>query len=181
MPRIAPISLEKSDTTTVATLQAVQAKLGVLPNMFTTFAHAPAALNGYLQLAETLGSGRLNAQQRELVAIAVAQENRCEYCLSAHAALGKGAGLQPGAIQLARQGQAEKDIDAALLELALTIVRTQGDVSDDQLAVARNAGLDEGQIVEVVAHVALNILTNYLNRVAGTEVDFPRMELSAAA
>ncbi|WP_428605026.1 carboxymuconolactone decarboxylase family protein [Sedimenticola sp.] len=181
MPRIAPIQLDKTDSTTAATLQAVRAKLGVLPNMFTTIAHAPAALNGYLQLAEALGAGRLDARQRELVAIAVAQENSCEYCLSAHAALGKGAGLQPHEIQQARQGQAEKGADAALLELALTVVRHQGGISDDHLAAARNAGLDEGQIVEVVAHVALNVLTNYLNRVAGTVVDFPRVELSAAA
>jgi uncharacterized peroxidase-related enzyme len=181
MPRIAPIELKNTDATTAATLQAVRSKLGALPNIFTTFAHAPAALNGYLQFSETLGTGRLNARQRERVAIAIAQENGCEYCLSAHAALGKGAGLQPRDIQRARQGEAETALDAALLELALTVVRSRGDISDGDLAAAREAGLDDGQIVEVVAHVALNVLTNYLNRVAGTEVDFPRVTLSVAA
>ncbi|MCW8903618.1 MAG: peroxidase-related enzyme [Sedimenticola sp.] len=181
MSRIAPIQLENTTATTAATLQAVQSKLGVLPNMFTTFAHAPAALNGYLQLSEALASGRLNAQQREMVAIAVAQENSCEYCLSAHAALGKGAGLKDQAILQAQKGRADNPLDAAILTLALEITRNRGGISDGQLAVARKAGLDDGQIVEVVSHVALNVLTNYLNRLAGTEVDFPRITLSAAA
>ncbi|HCB39492.1 MAG TPA: alkylhydroperoxidase, partial [Gammaproteobacteria bacterium] len=83
MTRIQPVLLDNADAKTAATLKAVQAKLGVLPNMFTTLAHAPAVLTGYLQLSESLSQGCLNARQREMIAIAVAQENHCEYCLSA--------------------------------------------------------------------------------------------------
>lgn len=181
MARITPKSLEHTDATTAATLRAVESKLGALPNMFTTFAHAPAALKGYLQLSEALAGGRLGARQRELVAIAVAQENGCEYCLSAHAALGKGAGLDEPAIRQARQGEAGDPLDAAILKLVLTITRSRGGIGDGDLAAARAAGLDDGLVVEVISQVALNVMTNYLNRVAGTEVDFPRVTLSAAA
>lgn len=181
MPRIKPVETQQADAKTAATLKAVQSKLGFLPNMFATMAQAPALLTGYLQLSDALSHGRLNARQREMVAIAVAQENECEYCLSAHAALGKGAGLNDRDIENARSGSALNDTDAAITLLALRIVKSRGVPSDGDLSAARAAGLDDGQIMEIVGHVALNILTNYVNRVAGTDIDFPLLKLGSAA
>lgn len=181
MPRIQPVTIDQTDARTAAALKAVQSKLGVLPNMFTTMAQAPAVLTGYLQLSEALSQGRLNARQREMIAIAVAQENQCEYCLSAHAALGKGAGLNTGDIERARGGLANDPTDAAMVRFALRVAKSRAAISDDDLALAREAGLNDGQIMEIVGQVALNILTNYVNRVAGTEVDFPLLQLHSAA
>lgn len=181
MLRIAPIKLDQTDAATAATLKAAQAKLGILPNMFTTMAHAPATLNGYLQFADTLSTGRLTAQQREMIALAVAQENSCEYCLSAHAALGKGAGLDNEALSQAQMGEARVAHDQALLRLAKAITQSRGDVSDTAFDQARAAGIDNGLMMEVVANVALNVLTNYTNRLAGTAIDFPRVALADAA
>lgn len=181
MPRIKPVELHQVEPEVAATLKAVKSKLGMLPNMFATMAQAPVVLTGYLQLSEALSKGRLNARQRELIAIAVAQENQCEYCLSAHAAIGKGAGLNDSDIESARQGEATNETNTAILQLALRIVRTRANLQDEDLDVARKAGLDDAQINEVVANVALNVLTNYINRVAGTEVDFPLLALDNAA
>lgn len=181
MPRIKPVELDQVEPEVAATLKAVKAKLGMLPNMFATMAQAPVVLTGYLQLSEALSKGRLNARQRELIAIAVAQENQCEYCLSAHAAIGKGAGLNDSDIESARHGEAANDTNFAILRLALRIVRTRANLQDQDLEAARKAGLDDAQINEVVANVALNVLTNYINRVAGTEVDFPLLALDNAA
>ena len=181
MPRIQPVVTDNTDAKTAATLKAVQAKLGVLPNMFTTLAHAPAVLTGYLQLSESLSQGCLNARQREMIAIAVAQENHCEYCLSAHAALGKGAGLSDEDVARARDGIAIEAADAAIVRLALRITAARGGIADEDLSAARAQGLDDGLILEVVGQVALNTLTNYVNRVAGTEVDFPLLKLDAVA
>lgn len=182
MPRIQPINLDQADAKTAATLKGVKAKLGILPNLFTTLAQAPAALNGYLHLSESLIQGRLSPRQREMIAIALAQENACGYCLSAHAAIGQGVGLNNEDIKLARQGGARDRIDDAVTDLALTIVQSRADISDSALAAARHAGLDDGLIIEIIAHVALNVLTNYVNRVADTEVDFPNVDdLSSAA
>lgn len=181
MPRINPVQLETTDANTSATLKAVKAKLGLLPNLFTTFAHAPAALTGYLQLSQALSSGRLSAQQREMIAIAIAQENACEYCLSAHAALGKGAGLDENDITQARNGKAVNVKNALITAFALKVAQSRGDVSDADFDAVRNAGLDDGLIIEIIANVALNVLTNYVNRVAGTEIDFPLVSLSTAA
>jgi uncharacterized peroxidase-related enzyme len=181
MPRIHPIHPEQADDKTAATLSAVRARLGMLPNLFATLARAPAAFNGYLQLSEALGRGRLTSRQREMIAIAVAQENACEYCLSAHTALGHGVGLSDEDIDRARHGGASDPKDDAATELALRIVQSRADLSDSALALARRSGLDDELIIEIVAHVALNVLTNYVNRVAGTEVDFPVVNLSPAA
>jgi uncharacterized peroxidase-related enzyme len=181
MLRITPVDPNHTDTKTAATLKAVKAKLGMLPNLFTTLARAPAALNGYVQLSEALGRGRLTPRQREMIAIAVAQENACAYCLSAHSAIGQGVGLSDEDIERARHGEARDAKDEAVIELALRIVQSRADIGDSALAAARQAGLDDGLIVEIIAHIALNVLTNYVNRVAGTEVDFPVIELSPAA
>ena len=181
MTRITPIAAGGTDPKTAATLAAVQRKLGRLPNLVTTLARAPAALGGYLQLSQALAAGKLTARQRELLAVAVAEANACEYCLSAHAAIGRGVGLTEQDIERARHGEAGDRIDAAMLAFALDVVRSRGGVSDEELAAARAGGLDDPRILEVVAHVALNLLTNYVNRVAGTEVDFPLRSLRDAA
>lgn len=181
MPRIKPVDPRQVDDKTANTLSAVNKKLGMLPNMFPTFAHSPKALQGYLGLAETLSGGRLTAAQQERVAIAVAQENACEYCLSAHAALGRGAGLSDDDIADARRGTASDSMDALITTFALQIVRSRGGLSDQDIDAAREAGLDDGLIIEIAANVALNTLTNYVNKLAGTAVDFPLLSLQSAA
>ena len=181
MPRINPVGPESTDAATATTLQAVRKKLGVLPNIFTTFANSPAALKGYVQLGECLAGGQLTARQRELIALAIAQENACQYCLSAHAAIGRGAGLGDSDIERARRGAAQDPVDDLITVFALKVARSRAEISDQDLAAARNGGLDDGLIVEIIAHVALNVLTNYLNKVAGTDIDFPVVDLQTAA
>jgi uncharacterized peroxidase-related enzyme len=158
-------------------LANVQAALGVTPNMMKTLAHSPAALEGYLSLNGALGKGVLSARIREQIALAVGQENGCEYCVSAHAFLGKNAGLKPEQILSARKGASDDAKTRAELELAHNILAARGNVTDAQLAAARQAGVTDAEITEIVAHVALNVLTNYFNVLAGTEVDFPQVSM----
>lgn len=181
MPRIAPLHLNDVDQSTADVLSAVRKKLGVLPNIFTTFAHAPAALRGYLALNESLAGGVLSGREREAVAIAVAQENGCEYCLSAHAAIGKSQGLSESDIARARTGGAKDPAENLITTFALKLVQSKGELDAEEFAVAKAAGLNDAQIVEIIAHVALNVMTNYLNKVAGTVVDFPLLMLESAA
>ncbi|AOW15272.1 alkylhydroperoxidase [Hydrogenophaga crassostreae] len=173
MSRIAPVALAQADPTTQATLNGVKAKLGMVPNLFATFARSPAALNGYLAFSDALSKGRLSAAQRELIALAVGQTNACQYCLSAHTLIGKGAGLSDAAMRDARSGTADNAHDKALVELAVKIVRQRGVLADSDLADAAANGVDHGLVIEVTANVALNVLTNYTNHIAGTDVDFP--------
>lgn len=157
-------------------LDGVQAAMGVIPNLMKTLAHSPAALEGYLNLNKALAHGVLSPKLREQLAIAVAQDNSCDYCLSAHTFLGKRAGLGPDELAAARQGASDDQKAAAGLKFAKTIVQQRGQVSDEELAAVRQAGYTDVEITEIVGHVALNVLTNYFNVVAQTDVDFPRLK-----
>lgn len=180
MTRISPIDQSTAEAAVQATLAAVKSKIGMVPNLFATFARAPAVLNGYLALSDNLAKGVLTGKQREIVALALAQANSCHYCLSAHTLMGKGAGLSSEAIRAARQGKAEEVTDNALAMLARRLVETRGQLDDADLADARGAGLDDQRIVEVVGNVAINVLTNFMNNVAHTQIDFPKVDVTLA-
>lgn len=181
MSRINPVDPETIEPETARSLAAVRKKLGVLPNLFTTIAHSPVALDSYLKLMETLSLGRLSSKQRELIAIAVAQHNSCGYCLSAHAALGAGVGLSKMDIEHARSGSARHPVDNVIIDFALKVLDARGAVSNEDLASIRKSGADDGIVVEILANVVLNILTNYLNRLAETAIDFPIISLDSVA
>jgi uncharacterized peroxidase-related enzyme len=154
-------------------LDAVQSKLGRTPNLMRTLANAPAALDAYLSFSGALANGALDAKVREQIALAVAEANVCDYCLAAHTAIGGMVGLTADQIQQARDARSDQPKAAALLKLARSVVVNRGTVTDHELAAARAHGVTDGEVVEVVANVALNILTNYVNHVARTVVDFP--------
>ena len=157
-------------------LDAVQSKLGIVPNLTRILANAPAALEGYLNFSGALAGGVLSAKVREQISLAVAQGNNCDYCLSAHTFIGGKVGLNEKQVADARQAISACDKDDAILKLALSIVVQRGEVSDAALQNARSAGLTDAEIVETTANVALNIFTNYLNHVAQTVVDFPEVK-----
>lgn len=172
--------MQQADSKTATTLKAIEIKAGMLPNLFTTLAHSSVALSGYIQLTETLAKGSLSTRQREMIAIALAQENACEYCLSAHVAIGTQAGLSNEEIESARNGTASTVLDNEITRFATELVKTRADISDEMLDSARKAGLSDELIIEIIANISLNVLTNYVNRIAGTSVDFPHVSLSKA-
>ncbi len=176
MARIAPVDPSTTSGKTKELLAAVQAKLGVTPNLMKTLAKSPAALEAYLNFSGALAHGVLEPKVREAIALAVAQANGCEYCLSAHTLLGKKAGLSEGEISASRQGSGAGKL-AAAVKLAIAINASRGNISDSQYAEAQNAGLNEAEIAEVIAHVGLNGFTNAFNNAVHTEVDFPKVSL----
>ncbi len=155
---------------------AVQGKLGFVPNLVRVLGNSPAALEGYLGLSGALAGGVLAAKLREQIALAVGEINGCGYCLSAHTLLGGKAGLDQDDILAARRSTATSDKSDAALKLARAVTLQRGHIADTDLHAARSAGLNDAEIVEVVQHVALNILTNYTNNVARTVIDFPEVE-----
>ncbi|MFM9956792.1 MAG: carboxymuconolactone decarboxylase family protein [Phycisphaerales bacterium] len=154
-------------------LKAVKAKLGLVPNMTRAMANAPAALDGYLAFSGALSHGVLTAKQREQIALLTAEHNTCHYCLSAHTAIGKMVGLDAAEADAARDARSSDPKATALLKFAKAVLATQGAVQPDQFAAARSAGVTDAEIAEIVANVALNVYTNFFNKAAGTEVDFP--------
>lgn len=154
-------------------LAGVQQMLGATPNLFRVAAQSPAALDALVGLFGAVGKGRLNARARAAVALAVSETNGCDYCLSAHAALGKAAGLTPEAIAQARDAGSDDAKLGAVLRLTRALVERRGHVAPPEVDQARAAGLTDAEMLEVVANVALTTFTNYLNELAGTEIDFP--------
>lgn len=155
-------------------LAAVKAKMGKAPNMTRAMATAPAVLDAYLKFSGALAEGQLPATVREQIALVVGEQNGCDYCLAAHSLLGKLAGLQPGEILDSRRGVSEDDRVQALLAFARRLVETRGRVEDHDFEQVRAAGYTDGEIAEVIGHVALNVFTNYFNIASETPVDFPR-------
>jgi len=167
-------TIEAAPVNSRSLLEAVKKQLGLVPNIFRMVASSPAALEGYVSLLGALGKGELPAATHERIALAVAELNGCDYCLSAHTYLGKNvAKLTDGEMTANRSG-ASNDVKAdAAVRFASKVLRQRGHVSDDELRAVRAAGYTDAQIVEIVQHVALNTWTNYVNNVAKTEIDFP--------
>lgn len=176
MARLTALNPEEVTGKTKDLFNAVQAKLGVVPNMMRTMGNSPAVLEGYLNLSGALSHGKLSAKTGELIALAVSESNSCDYCLAAHTFIGeKLVKADPAVLHAARTGNSTDAKTEAILQLAKTLIRKGGLVNDEDVNKAKNAGVSDAEIAETIGHVALNVLTNYFNNVANTEIDFPEV------
>jgi uncharacterized peroxidase-related enzyme len=176
-----PATVTDAPAASQGLLNAVNQQLGVVPNMFRMVGNSPAALEGYLGMMGALAKGHLSAQTRERIALAVAEVNGCDYCLSAHAYLAKNlAKLDEAEIAANRQGHSSDAKAAAAVQFAKKVAEAHGRVSDADLGAVKAAGYSEADVIEIVQNVALNVWTNYVNIVADTEIDFPVVRANAA-
>lgn len=181
MARIEPLTVETASAEGVQILSAIKDKIGMIPNLYATMAHSPAALSASLAFGDAMGSSALSAQVKEQLALAIAGANSCDYCASAHTAIGKMTGVDAEELTKNLAGNASDPKTQALLTFATQVVRSRGDVSDADISEARAAGVTDAEIVEVVATVAINTFTNYFNHIAQTSIDFPIVETSCSA
>lgn len=173
MARIQPVKRETADAATVELLDGVTKKMGKVPNLIGTMANSRPVAKAYLGFSTALAGGKLSARLREQISLVVGEANHCDYCVAAHTALGKGAGLSEAETIDARRGEAASAKEQAALEFARKVVQERGLVSDEDVQAVRAAGFDDEEIAELIGNVALNLFTNYFNHVAGTDVDFP--------
>jgi uncharacterized peroxidase-related enzyme len=145
-------------------------------NFLTLLSCSPAARDAYLACHTGLDRGQLTPRQRELLALTVAEINGAKYCLSAHFAAGKQAGLTEEDMKYARKAAARDPQTDALLRFVQEVTLQRGDVSDSDFSSLKKAGFGDGQIAEIIANIALNIFTNYFNNLVRTEVDFPLLQ-----
>jgi uncharacterized peroxidase-related enzyme len=177
-----PATIEAAPAAAQPLLQAVKKQLGVAPNLFRLVANSPAALEGYVSLSGALGKGDLPAATRERIALAVAEINGCDYCLSAHTYLGRHvAKLDDAEITANRHGASNDPKAHAAVKFAVRVTEARGRITSEDFAAVKAAGYTDAQIIEIVQHVALNTWTNYINTVAETEIDFPVVTASKAA
>lgn len=177
MSRIAVVTPATATAEQQALLDAIQAKLGMVPNFLKVFANSPAALRAFLGLHSIAGEGSLDAPTRERIALALAQQNTCEYCLAAHTAIGRKAGLTGQEIQANRAGGSEDARAAVAVQFARALVEHKGDVTTAEIQSMRDVGYTDAAIVEVITHVGMNLLTNILGKASRVEIDFPRVSL----
>lgn len=177
-----PATVEATPAASQPLLEGVKKQLGQVPNLFRLLATSPAALQGYLGLNGALAKGTIKPQTRERIALAIAELNGCDYCLSAHTYIARNLAKLSDAEITANRSGASNDPEAdAVLRFATAVARSRGHVSDADLAAFKGAGHTDAQVLEVVALVALSTLTNYVNEVAQTEIDFPAVTKREAA
>jgi uncharacterized peroxidase-related enzyme len=176
MSRITPVDYDTATGEQKALLDAVRSTLGATPNMTTTMARS-AVLEAWLNLNGALRTGSIGTADAERIALGVAEANECSYCLSAHTYLGANvARLDDVELRRARHFESADPKSAAILAFAQAVVSTRGGVSDRDIEAAREAGLTDAELSDIVGHVAVNVLTNYFNKAFDVEVDFAVVE-----
>jgi uncharacterized peroxidase-related enzyme len=162
-------------------LDGMQAKLKRVPNLMKVMANSPAVLESYLASSDALAGGVLDAKLRELISVEVAELNSCQYCLSAHTAIGKSVGLHQSEIEAGRDGKSDSPKTAAALQFVRELVNKKGRLANAEIEAVRKAGYNDAEIAELIANTTLNIFTNYFNNTTEVDIDFPKVALRSAA
>ena len=181
MNRIPLIDRAHTSPDRKALLDQIHGAFGTTPNMFRAVANSPAALQSMWAAFGALGSGTLSAKLGEQIAVAVANRNACEYCLAAHTALGRKAGATADEMAAAQVGSASDAATQAALNFALKVVEQRAQITADDVQALRTAGFSDEAVMEILAHVALNLFTNYVNVAFDVPLDFPAVKLRPAA
>ncbi len=181
MNRVPLIDRNATSVDRKQTLDAIHAAFGATPAMFRAVANSPAALNSMWGSFAALGGGAIGARLGEQIAVAIANRNACNYCLAAHTALGMKAGMSAEVMAAAQAGESSEPKTRAALQFALKLVEQRGQVDAADVENVRKAGFNDEEIVEILAHVALNLFTNYVNIALEVPVDFPTVRLRRAA
>ncbi len=177
MNRVPLIDRNTTSGDSKALLDTINGAFGTTPNMFRAVANSPAALKSMWGSFGALGSGVIGARLGELIAVAVADRNACGYCLAAHTALGRKAGASAEELHLAQAGESADPKTQAALVFALKLVNQRGQLADSDVQALRSAGFSDEAVVEILAHVALNLFTNYVNVAFAVPLDFPQVSL----
>ncbi len=173
MSRIPAVNPANATGQTKKLLQGVESSLGFAPNIMRTMANSPAVLQGYLDFSRALSKGNLSPKVREQIALAVSEANNCQYCLSAHSAIGRSVGLSEEAIEDSRKAESTDPKEATVLAFARKVIANRGWVNDEDVAKLRKVGFSHSDIVELLANISIVLFTNYFNHLAETEIDFP--------
>jgi uncharacterized peroxidase-related enzyme len=179
MSRINAVDPKAATGEAKALLDAVQKQLGIIPNFIRVLAHSPKALSGFLGLYGALGGADIDKATQERIALALAESNGCQYCVSAHTAIGRHAGLTNDEMLLNRQGSSADARAAMAVAFAKALNDNAGEVTTAEFEAVRSSGFSDAEIVEIIAVVALNLFTNILGKSTRVDIDFPRVSLLA--
>ena len=181
MSRINVVEKDTANPEQSALFEAIQGKLGMIPNFLKVLANSPSALSAFLGLHSIADAGTLDSQTRERIALTLAQKNSCQYCVSAHTAIGRKAGLTTAEMEANRAGTSQDAKAAVAVKFAQSLIEHKGEVTNDELQELRNAGYSDSDIVEIITHTGMNFLTNVIGKASRVAIDFPTVELQLAS
>ena len=173
MKNLEVLTREEVGTETQEVFDALKGKVGMVPNLYAAVANSPKALNALLTLGENLSGGEFSGKEVEVIALAVGQNNHCDYCLSAHTAIGKLNGFTAEETLQIRNGEIADEKLNALAALATAITETKGRPEQGLIDRFFEVGYSKAALAELIGFVALNTFTNYFNHIAATKIDFP--------
>jgi AhpD family alkylhydroperoxidase len=173
MKNLESLSPEQAPEISKQIFQGLKQKIGMVPNIYATIGNSGPALKATLSIGESLAGGEYSPKETEVIALAIAQANACNYCLAAHTAVGKGVGLSSDEALAVRAGESTDEKLNSLTILAKSITETRGYPEQSQIDAFFQAGYSRAALAELIVLVGLNTITNYTNHIAGTEIDFP--------
>lgn len=173
MTRVQPVTPEKAQPAVKEIYSSLEKKLGKVPNIFQNLGNSAAVLKGFLGFSDAVNQTSLNPKVREEIALIVGQTNQCNYCLSAHTATAKMAGIKEQDIMMARKGESQDPKTSAILHFAKTVVEKRGNVTDQDVASLKSKGVSDAELVEIIMTISVNMFTNYFNLITDPKIDFP--------
>ena len=179
MQRITTLTINTATSQAQKTqLVALKKAMGAEINLFGAMSNSSSALEGFLSFKDSLEKGVLSKKLSEQLALTIAGTNGCHYCASAHAFIGGKLGLSEAEIRANLNAHSEDSQTDAILSFAKQVIEQRGRVTTNQLATVEAAGFSHEQLVEVIAHIALNTFTNYFNEAFEIDIDFPKVSLA---
>lgn len=174
-------NIDSQNNEAAVVLAEVQKKYGFVPDLFTYMAEAPASLKAYLQLADLIAESSLSAAQAQVLQLAISVENECDFCQTAHTAIGKMNNVNPQTLDaIINKSEIENDQDRALVNLASKINQKRGWVDDTDLEEFFAAGFAHQQVLEIILCLSIKTLSNYTNHLT-KPVANPELVQGAAA
>lgn len=181
MSRINVVTADQANEEQLELFKAIEQQLGIVPNFLKVFANSPVALRAFLGLHSIANEGDLDGKTKERIALGLAEQNACQYCVSAHTAIGKSVGLSGDEILANRAGGSQDARAGVAVKFSRSLAENNGDVTTAELLEIRNAGYSDAEIVEIITHVGMNVLTNILGKASRVDIDFPKVELQKAS
>ena len=180
MSRIKIVTDQAANADQKALFDAIQGQLGMVPNFLRVIGNSPVALKSFLGLYGIAGAGSLDPLTRERIALAIAEQSTCQYCVSAHTAIGGKVGLSGDEMKTNRAGTSQDARAAAVVKFARSLAEHKGEVTNEEITAVRNAGYSDADISEIILHVGMNLITNIVGKASRVDIDFPKIELMKA-
>lgn len=163
---------EEVNTNNQAIFDQLKGALGMIPNLYATYAHSENALGDYLTLANRQTT--LNKQEKEVINLVTSQVNGCQYCLAAHTALGKMVGFTEEQILEIRSAEISWDFKlAALAQYVQSAVQNRGQASPESVEAFLEAGYSKATLIDTIVLIGDKTISNYLHGTTQVPIDFP--------